>query len=419
MPAVWKNVLNRRMLSALLLGFSAGLPLLLIGQTLKAWLKQDQVDIAQIGFFGLIQLPYSLKFLWAPVVDRFKFPFLDRRRGWILFFQLCLAIGFACLAVLHPSSQLTLTAVVALTIAFLSASQDIVIDAHRREILNDSELAFGSSLYMGGYRVATQFVAGALALWVAQDFSWQTTYFCMAGFMGLCMVFTLISPAPIREAAPPKEVWKAFIEPLIEYFRRIGAIRILAFVLLYKIGDQMASELLTVFYQSIGYTLKEIAAVTKLFGFWAILAGGFLGGTITLKIGITRSLWIFGIFQGLSTAGFAVLSHLPHSNWALAAVVAFENLTSGMGGAAFIAFMGSLCNVRFTATQYALLSSFTRLSGTLLGGSSGVMVKYMGWSNYFIFCALLAIPGLLMLRSVIPLYQAAADAASSEGKQPS
>lgn len=385
-----------RMTTVLFQGFSSGLPLLLIGSTLKAWLADKQVDLALIGAFAIVQLPYAFKFVWSPVLDRYVMPFLDRRRGWILTWQLVLAVLIAGFAFIEPQSSPALVGAIAFLIAFASASQDIAVDAYRREILTDKELGLGSTLYVNGYRIGL-LAAGAGVLLIADAASWKMAYLAMAGLMLLNGALTLIAPKITKEAPPPKDLLQAAYMPVVEYFRRSGAIEMLVFILLFKIGDQMASDMLNPFYLAIGFTKTEIGAVSKFFGFWAVIAGGFLGGFLMFKLGIRRSLWIFGILQAVSTGCFAFLATSGPNLQILAAVVAFENLASGMGTTAFVAFMASLCDRRFTATQYALLSSLMGVPRSIFGSASGLLAQNMGWSMYFVFCAVIAIPGLLML----------------------
>lgn len=396
MHAILRSIFSRRMLSVLLLGFSSGLPLLLIGSTLKAWMKDEKVDLTIIGIFAMVGLPYTLKFLWAPVMDRFVPPFLDRRRGWILIFQICLFFTLGALAFCQPASSPFLVALLGLFIAFFSASQDIAIDAYRRDILEDQELGFGSSLAVNGYRVGL-LVAGAGALAIADAFSWRTSYLVMASLIALSMIFTFFAPAIEQTVKAPHTLKEAVVEPFVEYFQRKGALEILAFILLYKLGDQMASDMLTPFYLDMGFTKTEIALVSKVFGFWALIIGGVAGGLIILKLGTYRSLWIFGVLQAASTACMAIVAYLGHHIPALAFVIGFEQLSIGMGTAAYAGYMASLCDRRFTATQYALLSSMVGVPRVFLGSTSGFLAKNVGWNFYFIFCALIAIPGLLLL----------------------
>lgn len=392
--------LTKRMMSVFLLGISSGLPLLLIGSTMKAWLKESGFDLTVIGVFGLVGLPYTLKFLWAPIFDRFTLPILDRRRGWIVCFQVTLAVTFFGMGLYDPRTNPTVVATLALIIAVLSASQDIVIDAYRREVLKDEELGLGSSLAVNGYRIG-MLLAGAFALPLADQYGWGLTYRTMAGILVLLIMATLFSPSvDYLNIQRPRSWRETLVDPFIDYFNRSGSIQILAFILLYKVGDQMASDMLTPFYLDIGFSKTQIGIVSKFFGFWAVIIGGLLGGILILRWGIPRSLWVFGFLQAASTAGFSLLAKTPHLSL-LASVVAFENLASGMGTAAYTGLMASLCNKKFTATQYALLSSLMGVPRVVFGASSGYLAKELGWMNYFLLCTALAIPGLLLLKRML------------------
>ncbi len=399
-----RSIFNGKMLAVLLLGFSSGLPLLLIGGTLKLWMKDEGVDLAVIGAFSLVGLPYTLKFLWAPVMDRFVPPFLGRRRGWILLCQLALIASLSLLALTSPSRTPWLVAGAALLVAFFSASQDIAVDAYRRDLLRDEELGLGSSLAVNGYRVG-MLVAGALAATLADRIPWRLVYLLMAGGMVVGVVTTLLAPNPEDDVLPPESIANAIVLPFVDYFRRPDAWIILAFILLYKLGDSMASEMLNPFYMDMGFTKTEIGTVAKLFGFWATIVGGLAGGVIILRLGIHRSLWAFGILQAVSTACFSLLSHVGHQLGVLAGVVAFENLSGGMGTAAYAAFMASLCNKRFTATQYALLTSLMGVPRVLIGATTGWMAKQFGWEVFFLLCTAIALPGLLLLFRVAPWHR--------------
>ena len=383
-----------------LTGFSSGLPLLLLGSTMKAWFTDSGMDLTTIGFFSLVGLPYTFKFLWAPFLDKVVPPFLGRRRGWMIITQIGLAAGFVFLSTLNPADHISLVAAVAVTIAVLSATQDIALDAYRREILETEELGLGNSMFITSYRFGMMF-AGAFALFLADQAGWGVTYLTMGVAFGIGIIATILAPEPKIHGAPPKTLAESFVAPLSEYFRRDGAILILVFILLYKVGDAMATEMTMPFYLKSGYSKTEVAAVAKVFGIWATIAGGLIGGAVILKIGLRLSLWAFGFLQALSTFGFAWLATLGAPNvTALTGVITFENLSSGMGTAAFVAFMASLTNKRYTATQYALLSSLMGVPRVIIAAPTGWMVERMGWVEFFVFCGLIAIPGLLMLFKV-------------------
>lgn len=402
----WRETLRAafsgRMLIAMLMGFSSGLPLLLTGSVLQAWLKDGGVDLTRIGLFALVGLPYTLKFLWSPLFDRYALP-LGRRRGWLVLMQLSVAGALLLLSMTKPAADhLWLVMLAGLLVSFFAASQDIVIDAYRRESLAESELGLGSALYVNGYRVG-MLLAGGGGLILADWISFEAMYRLMAVFMVACVAVTLLAPEPPLPEGRPRNLREAVVLPFRDYFSRDGAWLILAFILLYKLGDTMASAMTTPFYLDLGYSKTEIGAVVKLFGFWATLAGGTLGGLWILRAGMHRALWLFGFGQMISTFGFVVLAQLPPSEVALAAVVAIENLTAGMGTAAFVGFMAALTDRRFTATQYALLSSLMGVPRVLLSAPTGWLAQTLGWSGFFLLCVLIAIPGLLMLRWVTRL----------------
>jgi len=305
-------------------------------------------------------------------------------------------LGFSC-----PAQMPWRVAVLAFLVAFFSASQDIVVDAYRREVLTDEELGLGSSLGINGYRIAL-LTSGALALFLADHFPWKVVYLLMAGLILVGIVTTLSASEPRRNITPPGSLKEALVEPFLDYFKRKEALGILAFVLLYKIGDQMASDMATPFYLKIGFTKTEIAAIAKTFGLGATISGALLGGILMLRLEINRSLWIFGFLQMVSTFCFSLLAQAGPSKPMLAGVIAFENLSGGMGTTAYAAFMASLCNVRFTATQYALLSSLIGIPRVFASAPTGYLAKHLGWSQFFIVCGLAALPGLLLLSRFAP-----------------
>ncbi len=397
-----KSIFSRQMLVSFRMGFACGLPLLLTISVLQAWMKEEGVDLTVIGLMALVGLPYTLKFFWAPFLDRFTLPFLGRRRGWLLIFQLCLIFSIACLGMTDPGKSPWLVAFVAFFVTFFSASQDIVVDAYRREDLSDEELGLGSSLYVNGYRIGMLLASGG-GLIMADHMSFSMVYFIMAVCMVPGVLTTFLTPEPEIPEGTPGNLKEAVIDPLIEYFSRSNAIWILAFILFYKIGDAMASTMTIPFYLDMGFSKSEIGAVVKLFGFWATIGGGLVGGVFMLRIGINKSLWVFGILQALSTACFVILAQSGHIISVLSSVVAFENFSSGMGTAAFVAFMASITNKKYTATQYALLTSLMGVPRVIASAATGFFAKLMGWETFFIFCALIAIPGMLILLKFAPL----------------
>lgn len=395
-----KTIFSRRMFVSFIMGFACGLPLLLTITVLQAWMKEEGVDLTVIGFMSLVGLPYTLKFLWAPVMDRFTLPFLGRRRGWLLTAQIALICAIAGLAFANPKDP-WMIAVAAFLVTFFSASQDIVVDAYRREDLADNELGLGSSLYVNGYRVGMLLASGG-GLIMADHMSFSMVYLIMAVCMLPGVLATLFTPEPVVPAGTPRSLKEAVVSPLIEYFSRRGALWILAFILFYKIGETMATAMTTPFYLDIGFSKTEIGTVVKLFGFWAAVIGSLIGGVLMLRLGINRSLWVFGFLQGISTAGFALLAKIGHSVPALAGVIAFENLSAGMGTAAYVAFMGSITNRKFTATQYALLSSLMGIPRVLASAPTGYLAKHLGWAPFFVMCTLIAVPGMLLIPKLVP-----------------
>lgn len=388
------------MLVALLMGFSCGLPLLLTISVLQAWMKEEGVDLTIIGLMALVGLPYTLKFLWAPFLDRFTFAFLGRRRGWMLAAQIALAVSIAGLGFTDPVHAPWMVAFAAFLVTFFSASQDIVVDAYRREDLSDRELGLGSSLYIGGYRIGMLLASGG-GLIMADHMSFSIVYLIMSGCMLPGVITTLLTPEP-EIVGTPTSIRAAVLDPLVEYFSRHGAVLILAFILFYKIGDTMASAMTTPFYLDIGFSKTEIGTVVKLFGFWATIVGTLAGGVIMIRLGINRSLWVFGMLQAMSTACFMFLARIGYSIAALSGVIAFENLSSGMGTAAYAAYMASITNKKFTATQYALLTSLMGIPRVIASSPTGFFAKNMGWEGFFLTCTLMAIPGMLLLYKCAP-----------------
>jgi MFS transporter, PAT family, beta-lactamase induction signal transducer AmpG len=394
-------IFSVRMLVALVMGFSCGLPLLLTLSVLQAWMKKEGVDLSVIGLMALVGLPYTLKFLWAPFFDRFTLPFLGRRRGWLLTAQLCLFFSIVALGLTDPGKRAWVVALIAFLVTFFSASQDTVVDAYRREDLPDEELGLGSSLYINGYRMG-MLVASGGGLIIADYIPFSMVYMIMALCLLPGVATTLLAREPEVFQGKPKTLREAVAAPLVEYFSRKGALWVLAFILFYKLGDTMAAAMTTPFYLDIGFTMTEIGTVVKLFGFWATVGGSLLGGVLMLRLGINRSLWIFGVLQALSTAGFALLATLGARVTVLSAVVAFENLSAGMGTAAYAAFMAGITNKRFTATQYALLSSLMGVPRVLAAAPTGFLVERTGWTVFFLVCTFIALPGMLLLLKFAP-----------------
>lgn len=396
-----RTIFSGRMLIALAMGFSSGLPLLLTISLLQAWMREAGVDLSVIGLFALVGLPYTLKFLWAPIMDRFTPPLFGRRRGWLLIAQVSLILALVGLSLSDPAKNPWLLALLALFVTFFSASQDIVVDAFRREDLSDRELGLGSAMYVNGYRIGMLLASGG-GLILADLMPFAQVYQLMAGCMLVGVVTTLIAREPELVPGTPRTIKAAVIEPFIEFFHRDGALLFLAFILLYKLGEAMATSITTPFYLDLGFSKTEIGVVVKLFGFWAAIAGGTIGGILILRWGINRALWVFGVFQMVATLGFVALAYIGHDVTALAAVITTENLAAGMGTSAFVGFMGSLADKRFTATQYALLTSLMGVPRVIASAPTGWMAEVMGWSGFFIACTFIAVPGLIILNRFAP-----------------
>lgn len=388
---------NPRTAAVLLLGFSSGIPLALTGSTLQAWMKTEGLNIEQIGLFSLVGIPYGFKFLWSPLMDRFVPPLLGRRRGWMLLSQLALAVSIALLGMTSPTNTLWLTTAIAVSVAFFSASQDIVIDAYRTDVLHENERGPGAAGYILGYRIA-MLVSGALALVLADQMPWRSVYLVMAGTMAVGVLTSFFAPAvPDENALAPHSLSEAVFKPFVEFFRRKGAFEVLLFILIYKLDVIMATALTTPFMMEIGFTKTDIGVVTKGFGLAATIAGTVTGGALMIKLGMKRSLLAFGLLQAISGASFMLLAHLGHSYPAMVAAIAAENFCSGLGTTAFSAFMMSICDKRYTATQFALLTSLMAQARVIGGAPTGYLAKALGWENFFLLSIFIAVPGLLLL----------------------
>lgn len=390
---------NPKMFFLFILGISSGLPFALTLGTLQAWMSEPSINVSlkTIGLFAFLRLPYSLKFLWSPLMDRFSLPFLDRRRGWVVLTQILVAITLMGLSIGDPQQNTITFMIIVLFCNFFSASQDIVLDAYKREILNDEELGLGSGIFIDGYLIAFRYISGAGAILLSSLISWQNVYLVMALLMALLVFATIMSPKVNLDIKPPLSLKEAFIDPFKEFFSRQGAITILAFIILYKVGDNMASTMTIPFILKNGFSKEEYVAIVKVWGLIAVLAGGVLGGLVVHRIGINRALWGMGILQALSTAFFALLSNAQGNIPLLIAVIGFENLTAGMGTSAYAAFMGSMTNIKFSATQYALLSSLMAVPSAIFSARTGALSETLGWNSFFIFCALVALPGIFLI----------------------
>lgn len=398
-PADYLKVFSsRRIAAVLLLGFSSGLPLALTAGTLQAWLAVENVDITTIGFFTLAGQPYIYKFLWAPFMDRFAPPIFGRRRGWILLAQLALLATIGFMGTLSPRETPWLLGGTALLVAFLSASQDIVIDAYRTDVLREHERGAGAAISVMGYRIA-MLVSGGLALVLAdQVLGWNGMYFLMAALMVVGMAATWFAPEPEEAGRAPATLGAAFVEPLREFLTRHGAWLLLLLIVLYKLGDAFAGTLTTTFLiRGVGFSATDVGAIYKALGLAATITGALAGGAWMAGLGLYRALMIFGVLQALSNLGFMALAVVGKSFSLMVAAVAAENLCGGMGTAAFVALLMSLCNHRFSATQYALLSALAAVGRVYVGPVSGYLVVAMGWAPFFLFTFLIALPGLWLL----------------------
>ena len=383
------------------------MPLYLLIQLIPAWLRSSEISLVDIGLFSLVGLPYAWKFVWAPFLDRWALP-LGLRRGWMLLTQVLLIACIGALGYIDPRHDMAWVVALAGAIALFSATQDIAIDAYRRELLPDSELGLGNSVHVQAYRIAG-LVPGSLSLILADQMSWGSGFWITAGFMTIGIALTLSISEPQR--APPRQLgFKATItEPFQEYIARRGGGRdlglILLFMVVYKLGDNMATALAMPFYLDLGFSMTEIGWVAKHAALWPSIFGGLLGGLWMIKLGINRSLWIFGAIQMISIPGFAILAMAGPQLWLLATVIAFEYLGVGLGTAALTAFIARESSKTFAATQFALFTALTALPRSLANASTGWMVEALGWVLFFMLCATLALPGLIMLRWIAPWHQ--------------
>lgn len=401
----WLSYLNGRTVSILFLGFSSGLPLYTLIYLMQAWLAKSGLDVKALGLFALVTFPYTFKFLWAPFMDRYTIGPLGRRRGWMAVTQIGLFLVIGGLGMLDPKLELTLIAVFVGVIAFLSASQDVVVDAYRREILAEDEQGLGAAIIVNAYKAAS-LIPSALGLVLADTMSWQAVFWIVAAFMLPGFVCTLLAKEPAVYGAPPKNLQEAVVLPFREFILRDGlkqAIIIIMFVLLYKIGDSMATALSTKFFLDVGFTTKQIGLAANATGWWASLAGGAVGGIWMIKLGINRALWVFGVLQAIAILGFAWLAEVGPDPVLLSAVFGFEAFASlGLGSAALVAFMSRATDPRYTATQYALFSSLAAVPRTFINSSVGYIVAETGWFWFFIVCFILAFPAMMMLPKIAP-----------------
>jgi len=379
-----------------LLGFTSGVPLILTQSTLQAWMRSTGVDLKTVGLFALAGLPYTLKFLWSPLMDRYRPPFLGRRRGWILLMFAALMAMLAWLACSDPHAHLNRVAILALGIAFFSASADINVDAYRTELLPGKLLGPGTSLHITGYRVG-MVVAGALALVLADRMSWRMVYLVMALFLVPGAIATFLAPEP-EGARAPRSLREAVVEPFAEFLRRRKSLEVLAFILLYKLGDNLCTALNVPFLLDLGFSRTEIGLATKGVGMACLIGGGLVGGLLMARWSLIRSLWFFGVLQMVSMSGHLALALVGRNHALLLLTIAVENSIFAMGTVAYLALIQRCCDLKSTATQFALLSSLSAFARVLFASPAGYLVELAGWPVYFGVCMGLAIPGLLLLR---------------------
>ena len=408
---VFRALATRRMLICVFTGFSSGLPLYLLLNLVPAWLRTEGISLKTIGAMALIQFPYTWKFLWAPLLDRYVVIPLGRRRGWMVLTQLGLLAVIAWMGRLSPTADLPWIVWAAAAVALLSATQDIVLDAYRREILSDTELGLGNSVHVNAYRIAG-LVPGSLSLILADHLPWTAVFVVTALFMmpGLALALTVNEPVAAR--AVPRTLREAVVEPFHEFMGRAGwrgAAWVLGFIFLYKLGDSMCTALATPFYLDMGFAKSDIGLIAKNAGLWPSVIGGLIGGLWMVKLGINRALWLFGVVQVASIVGFAWLGQIgpfpaigAAERTILALVIGGEALGVGLGTAAFVAYIARATHPSFTATQFALFTSLAAVPRTFANAATGWLVELLGWPGFFWLCFALALPGMALLTKVAP-----------------
>lgn len=407
-----KQIFSRRMLICIFTGFTSGLPLYFLINLIPAWLRSEHIDLKTIGLFALIGLPFTWKFVWSPIMDAVRLPFLGRRRGWMLVTQIALLATLTAYAFLNPHRHMAVIMGLSLTVAFFSASQDIVLDAFRREILPDSELGLGNAVHVNAYRIAA-LVPGSLSLILADMMPWHNVFIITALFMipGLLMTLFLAREPELPPSAP-RTFAQTVTEPFREFFTRKGvqqALLVLAFIFLYKLGDSMATALATPFYLDMGYSKTDIGIIAKNAGLWPAVIFGIIGGIWMLKLGINKALWLFGLVQIVTILGFVWLAGFGRfevvtatERIMLAGVIGAEAVGVGLGTAAFVAYMARETNPAFTATQLALFTSLSAVPRTFINATTGYLIEWLGYVNFFWLCFFLAVPGMLLLFKVAP-----------------
>jgi PAT family beta-lactamase induction signal transducer AmpG len=380
------------------LGFASGLPLALTSGTLQAWMTVENMNIKTIGFFSLVGQAYVFKFIWSPVMDRYTPSFLGRRRGWLIITQLALSVAIFIMGFMHPAQNLFLLALLAVVIAFSSASQDIVFDAYKTDLLPSEQRGNGAAISVLGYRLA-MLVSGGLALWLADKYlGWQQTYWLMAILMLTGVIATLIAPEPPLTHPAPRTLESAVVAPLKDFFGRNNAWLILLLIVLYKLGDAFAGSLSTTFLiRGVGFQAGEVGLVNKSLGLLATIVGALYGGSLMKKLTLYRALMIFGLLQGTSNAAYWVLAITDKHLYSMGMAIFIENLCAGMGTAAFVALLMTLCNSAFSATQFALLSALSAVGRVYVGPIAGWFVEAHGWAWFYLFSIICAFPGLILL----------------------
>jgi PAT family beta-lactamase induction signal transducer AmpG len=410
----WSLVFSQRMLVCIFTGIASGLPFYILLQLVPAWLRVEGIGLKEIGLISLVLMPYTWKLLWAPFLDRYAFPLYGsnaHRRGWMLCFQLIMLGVIAVLGYARPKEDLQLIVILTLILAFFSASLDIVIDAYRRELLPDIELGLGNTIHVQAYRVAS-LVPGSLALILADSMEWSQVFQIVAVFMLFGIGLAIFAPEPQRDIQRPHTLREATVEPFKEFLQRGGykhALLVISFMFLYKLGDNMAVALATPFYIDLGFSLTEIGLVAKHAALWPAVIGGIFGGLLMLKWGINKSLWIFGVVQLLTILGFAILAEAGDNIWVLAGVISAEYLGVGLGTAAFTAFMARETTPAYAGFQLATFTALASVPRAFANATTGFVVESIGWTSFFLFCAVCAIPGLLLLFKVAPLGRDKAD----------
>lgn len=412
------------MLICIFQGFSSGMPLYVLTQLIPGWLRTEGIDLATIGLFTIVTLPYTWKFVWAPLLDRYRLPFLGRRRGWMLVSQVLLLYTIVQFGALNPTEDLSVVVWLVFATSLFSATQDILLDAYRREMLSDDELGTGTSIFVNAYRISS-LVPGSLAFVLADVLPWSAVFSVVSFFMTIGIVTTLLVAETADERIAPRTVREAVVEPFVEFFSRDSiksALLVLSFLFLYKLGDNLATALQTPFFIDMGFTLTEIGTVAKFAILGSSILGTALGGLLMLKLSVNKALWLFGFVQICSILGYAALAKIGNNLYALFAAASFEYLGVGLGAVALWAFMAKQTSTRFTATQLALLTSLTAVPRTIANASTGFIIEAVGYFNFYLLCVLLAVPGLVLLKFVAPWSETGEAVnepqAAAEGAQP-